>query len=266
MEIRPGFSRPIIRQLQNTTETDTYYVRAVIRETLTGTVIKTVDLTDEGSYRFKYNWTVPSYSNETYIDISTTVYIDSGYTQISGYYGTTNETDVIRGQSFGGAGGGIGYGDIEKIVRQEIAKIKIPEQKKVDLSKIEKDIALLMKAINDKPITEKTDIKPILDELKRLDLAVKGIKMPITDLTNTTEAIKQATGAISDLKEAINDDNEKKSGVLAQMQAILDKMKPFFFDQMDELMSKVDSMKKAYRKVDVLITKPLKDYEDEDNS
>jgi len=261
MEIRPGFSLPIIRQLQNTTETDTYYVRAVIRETLKGTVLKTVDLTDEGSYRFKYNWTVPSYSNETYIDVSTTVYTDSGYTQISGYYGTTTESYVIRGQVFGGGGGGISYGDIEKIIRVEIAKIKIPEHQKVDLSKLEKDIALVMKAISDKPITEKTDISPVIDQLKAIQLSINSIKFPETDLSDVKTALNDNKDAISELKVAIKDEQDNKESILAQMKDILDKMKPFFFDQMNELLDGISELKKTFGKIQTIITKPY----DKDN-
>lgn len=268
-EIRPGYVKPIVRTLQNTAESATYYCRAVIKRSDTNTVLTTVDLVDNGSFRFTYNWTVPSFSNETYIDIAVTAYTDSGYTQISEYYGTWVEQCVIRNQvNFGGGGGsGIGYSDIEKIVerivKKEIASIKFPEQKEVDLS----DVLLLLTNLNRKNIDFEPIIKIIKDSQKSIE---DKLKFPETDIKPVIDALGDNLEAIRSLESSINNDKTAIEGVLnRQIEAtdkqeeITNKMKKYFADDMEEVKEKLEETNKRIGQIGVIVTKPLINDEDE---
>jgi len=269
-EIRPGFILPIVKQLQNTTETDTYYLRAVIKDTVKGTVLKTVNLTDEGSYRFRYDWSVPSFSNETYIDISVTAYTDSGYTQISSYYGTWTEQYVIRNQvNFGGGGGsGLSYSDIERIIKAEIAKIKIPEYKETDLTQV---LAILSELAK-----KNVDLSPLLSAIEtnkaNLEKRIDGIRMPELDTKPIIDALGENLTMIRELDGSIKADREQVNSAVSNIKeasdnldTILEKGKNYFTKDIDRLEEKIDKIEKEVKgiakgiPVSVVITKPLKD-------
>lgn len=136
-------------KINNPSDTGTYYVRAVIKSSLSGAVLDTLDLTDNGSQYFSKLWLTPTdpTGTGTQIVIFKTVYTDSGYTTESPNYGTTIENYIIKHipfQPMGSIGtpqARIDYQQIEKIVRRVLSeqeKVEPPE--KVDLSGIQKCI------------------------------------------------------------------------------------------------------------------------------
>ena len=94
MQLAPNTTFAIVRQIEDHTDSATYYVQAVIRNAQTDALIATVNLTDQGSRRFSKNWQVTADASGQgfYISILTSVYTNSGYTTKSQNYGDKMET------------------------------------------------------------------------------------------------------------------------------------------------------------------------------
>lgn len=201
--IQPQLDFPIIRQITNHLDTDTLYVRAVIRDA-DGTLIENVNLTDKGSQRFQKKWhAVADTSGQgKYVSIVTSVYSDSGYSNKSENYGDEENTYLIfdRVMPAMRGGGGVDARTVRRIIEEEIQKIPQPE--KVDLGAIPKpekvqlrweevlrglteikealgnvptdtvNLSPVVSRLNDvaqlietKPVTPETDLAPVLDVL-----------------------------------------------------------------------------------------------------
>ncbi len=144
LQLEPRENYTIVRKLDDPNDSDTYYVRAFIRNSKTDALLDTVDLTDKGEGRFTGNWQVvaDTVGLGIYIDITTRVYTDSGYTVINEKYADRQDQYLVLARYnpvFGnGSGGGrdIDYKKVRKIVQEEIAKIppvEIPAFPKVNI-------------------------------------------------------------------------------------------------------------------------------------
>lgn len=195
--IQPQENFAIVRQLADHTDGTTYYVRAVVRNSLDDTIIDTVNLTNQGSRRFTRSWQAPADVSGLglYIDITTTVYSDSGYTTKSPNYGEENNVylvyDRARHSGGGGSGGGadIDYKKIEKIVKSLADKIT---EKPKDTTKQAKPV----------------DLKPVLAGLTRIQNLVAGIEMPEyeCDFTPVLEAIAGTENKMLQAVDTITDE------------------------------------------------------------
>lgn len=202
--LHPQKTFTVVRQIANHLDTDTNYVRAVIRNAYTDAIIDTLNLTDRGSQRFSLNWRIPADPSGEgfYVSIVTSVYTDSGYTTKNANYGDEENTYLVedRVNAFrGGGGGGVDSRTVRRIMQEEIAKIEIPE---VEMPEIEKmpemkwdtvlsSIAELKTALKpEKP--EKIDFKPLFDALQSLrnDVQEKEVTEP-TDLSPILEKLNE---------------------------------------------------------------------------
>ena len=134
MQLNPGETFAIVRQLADPNDAGTYYVRATIRNARTDTLLATKDLTDRGGQRFSVEYQVPSSTSDAlYIAISTRVYTDSGYTTLSTDYGQEIQTYLVetRSKHFGGGGSvlKVDYEKIRGMIRESIDTLKFPETK-----------------------------------------------------------------------------------------------------------------------------------------
>lgn len=214
MQLHPREKFIVTRQLQNPYITDTFYVRAVIRNSKTDTTIATLDLEDQTGQRFTKEWLVPADPSGLgfYVSIVTSVYDDSGYTTKSQNYGDEETTYLVQDRYIWNpnypVGADIDYKRIKKMIDEAIATIQIPkplEQKVVtitkevvkevrvpevrivesqrspDLSPILKAIAAVGKKVDDKEVTEvpeqeKIDVSPIIDKIDLMSTTL-GKKM-----------------------------------------------------------------------------------------
>jgi hypothetical protein len=129
--LQPQSSFPIVRQIANHLETDTLYIKAVVRNA-DGDTIDTVLLDDKGGQRFQKKYRVPidASGQGAYISIVTSVYTDPGYTTKNPNYGDEENTYLIfdRVTSRGSGGGNVVNGsnlslqDIRRVVAEEIKK------------------------------------------------------------------------------------------------------------------------------------------------
>lgn len=185
--LQPQSSFPIVRQIANHLDTDTLYVRAVVRNA-DGDIIETVDLEDKGEQRFQRRYRVPvdSSGQGAYISIITSVYSDAGYTTKSPNYGDEENTylvfDRVMPAMRGGGGATVDMKAIRRIVSEELDKVK-PEPVEVEVEEPEAPprwdevlsaidtVGSKIEAVVAKIPTELVDVAPItsaLDEVKQL--------------------------------------------------------------------------------------------------
>lgn len=234
LSIRPGSTFPIVRQIADPTDSATYYVRAVVRDSVTGDTIATVDLVDQGNQRFTYNYPAPSDGSGfgRYIDVTTTVYSDSGYTTRTGIYADENQTYMVKENEvhlgFGGGGADVDYKKIRTILKElldehekmempeipeqkditpainaletrilgAINGIEIPQPEKIDLtdviSKVDEAINTLLIAVDSKEVTPETDITPVLSQIE--SLPVRDIVEKLDEIRDTFAGMSEAIG------------------------------------------------------------------------
>lgn len=207
--LQPQSSFPIVRQIANHLDTDTLYVRAVVRNA-DGDTIDTVDLEDKGGQRFQRRYRVPvdTSGQGAYISIITSVYTDSGYTTKSPNYGDEENTylvfDRVRGTGGGGGGSNLDAGTIRRIVAEELAKVETPEAPELpeipryemrwqDILESIDEVRNMVARIPTQKVNE-AGIAARVDELGRSILGAIQDKevTPETDLTPALEAIDAA--------------------------------------------------------------------------
>lgn len=223
MQLIPGRTFTVVRQIGNHTDTGTYYVRAVIRNAYSDAILDTLDLTDKGGQRFKKDWLVPSEPSGlgAFISIVTSVYTDSGYTTKSDNYADEENTYLWAVMNFNSGGGfseKFDYRRVADIVDKAIATIpppppfpEIPTPKEYEmrwdevfsrLDTIESKVAALP--------TENNDDAPIMAKLEELVGAVEAKDVtPETDLSPVISAVKDVE---KKLVSAANDINRTVSG------------------------------------------------------
>lgn len=239
--IKPQQNFTVVRQIANHTDTDTYYVRAVIRNAYTDAILDTLNLTDRGSQRFSKNWQAPADTSGQgfYISIVTSVYTDSGYTTKSANYGDEENTHLVMelpnvSQRFGG-GGTLDSYTIRRIVSEELAKLPVP--KEIDLSAFPKQREYEMRwdevlgAINGlkEALPKETDLSPMLSKLSEAIELIKNKPVtPETDLSpvlSLLDDIKKGMEAnYSDVAGIVNDFGEDiKRSVARNMEGVLNR-------------------------------------------
>lgn len=219
LTLRTAGNFTVVRQIANHLDTDTNYVRAVIRNAYTDVILDTLDLTDKGGQRFSKNWRVPSDPSGEgfYISIVTSVYTDSGYTTKNANYGDEENTYLVadRERNFGGgmSGGGVDSRTIRRIISEELEKLPKPE--KVEIPEMEKmpemrweeclsAIKELKTALKpEKP--EKVDFQPLNDALQSILSAVNEKEVtPATDISPILEKLEEQIGIIDKTRAETN--------------------------------------------------------------
>lgn len=198
--LQPQKAFTVVRQIANHLDSGTYYVQAKIRDAYTDELLATVDMPLASAQRYRGAWQVcadPS-GEGRYVSIVTSVYTDAGFTTKSENYGDEETTYLVQDRVLvGRGGGGLGMSDVRRIMREELEKLpkpeafdysRIPEPKDMqdrtdeilaaikenkpekaempDLEPIRQDIAAVKEAIEQKPVTEPTDLTPILTALQ----------------------------------------------------------------------------------------------------
>jgi hypothetical protein len=194
LQLSPKEQFTIVRQLEDSSDSNTYYVKSVIRDAKTDDIIDTVYLTDKGTQRFSKVWEVcadPS-GRGRFIVITSYVYSDAGYTTLSNIYAARGDTYLVETRwnyGIGGHGGGmdVSYKKIREIVQEEINKIPKTE---VDFS----DVLLAIKAI--KP----TNISDLEKHLEVIGEMIQKIKIPsvnLSPLLKELQSLQKDNGKLS---------------------------------------------------------------------
>lgn len=213
--LQPQVAFPIVRQISNHLDSDTYYVRAIVRNA-SGVTIDSVNLTGQGGQRFQTSWQVPvdSSGQGSYISIVTSVYTDSGYTTKSPNYGDEETTYLIFDRvmpAMRGGGSKVDYSSIRKIVQEEIEKAKpekinIPEQKEYQANFEE-----VINSINEQSESIKRSIEANKPENVNLE--------PISGVVIDT--VSQAVELLSQQIETVLNDSQFSS-MLSKLEEVRD--------------------------------------------
>lgn len=113
MQVNPNETIHLAALIGDTTDATTYYVQCVVRDTATSTTLDTVKLTPAAgnSRRFYGSTEAPSSTgNGRWIDITTTIYTDAGYTTKAAAYPEVLEKYLVAPRWNLAVGGG-GSGD-----------------------------------------------------------------------------------------------------------------------------------------------------------
>jgi hypothetical protein len=264
--LSPQTILPLVYLIQDHTDVNTYYVRAVVKDSRTGTVLKTIDLTDNGDRRFTGLYSVPA-AEDQYIDIKTTVYSDSGYTTIAQdkYEEITQYLVKTQwGLQFGGAGGGVrmsvDYEKIKKMIDDAVSGIEKVE--KIDLTPIFSKLETLQLCVNDIEMPNMADAKPdpvnlspIISKLDILSQKVeKIIDKPDIEIPEAEKFdYEKILIVLSDMKTSILDSIKNVEDNTAQRKANISDVVPKIRTSMDEITKLLNDSGIALPKVD---TKP----------
>lgn len=194
--LQPQSEFAIVRQIANHIDTGTYYVRAEIRYAYTDVLIERISLNLKGDQRYSNNWRSPADTSGQgyYISIVTSVYTDAGFTTKSENYGDEENTYLVQERVLGSlksGGGGLDMRTTRRIVEEEIAKIKFPEQERVvfpkqkeydnKLSELSKALSDIKALVGSLP-TENNDLRPLMIRLNELGIELKT--KPVTKETD----------------------------------------------------------------------------------
>ena len=200
LNLSPRESFTIVRQIEDHTDTGTYYVQAVIRNAKTDATIETLNLTDQGSLRFTKNWQVPADASGQglWVSILTSVYTDSGYTTKSQNYGDKMEIYLIQERYVFNpnypmpTGPDIDYKRIKKMIVEAVKDIEFPEQKTVEQTEIDFLTPLL---------ALKEEVRTMVDAIpqpEKVSPTLKRIEMTLATITKTcTDIEKNSTPEVS---------------------------------------------------------------------
>lgn len=206
ISIQPKEKFPIVRVLGDHTDATTYYVRATIRDPITDTTLAVLALADLGSRRFYYEWEAPSDVSGLgrYVDITTEVFTDSGYSSKASTYADENNSylvwDRISGIKGGGSSADIDYKKITKIVKDATPK----PPKEVDFYPLQeslKSLEGLIRAIK-VPEAEKINLSPLMAEIENLSQQLKRSEVAIIDEVQAKEIPEQEKIDFAPLLEA----------------------------------------------------------------
>lgn len=219
MILIPATSFPITWSKQNLADSTTYYVKAVIRDVRTETILATILLTDLGNGRFSGTWNVPQDGSGfgRPVEIEKTVYEDSGYTQVSGIYGRWLDRYLIYNIAprspattggYGGHSAGIDYAKLKELIRETIKEeIEKPE-----------------------PV-EKVDLSPVLSSISVFTEVIEELQSRLLQVeTKERNDTKVFDAAIADLKKVVIGVQKDLIGTKSDMKSVADKTLSTFSD------------------------------------
>lgn len=238
MQIEPQTPLALVYKIEDPSLfTNTYYVRAKIRDSYTGSLIESINLTrssDGSRYTSQTNSPADPSGLGRLIDVTISVYSDSGYTTYASEgFAERIERFLVRTQQhfFGGVSGGnsdIDYDRIEKIlekvvtVKVDIPQINFSEVKTllnflIDLvEKLDKKISLL-------PTETKSDYTPIISNIN--SIGEKIIKsFPKIQSPKETD-FSPILSALTSLSEKISESGQiysaQKESIISEISALL---------------------------------------------
>lgn len=244
--LQPREYFPISRLLPDPSDSNTYYLRAVIRNATSGATIDTVDLLTQGNRIYAEAWQAPSdpSGRGLFITITTSVYTDSGYTTKSDVYGEETDTFVVFDR----------FNSLQLLATQ-ISAIVGSGAEEIDYKKIKKmiddafqNVSARLKVLESKETPKPLDLSPVLASLSKISSAVASIKIPefekadlapfLEKFTSETNRVLEAIAAIvipepekmpdilSPINERFDEVETKRGEDMEQLQTLLKELAP----------------------------------------
>lgn len=237
IQLHPKETFTIVRQIEDHTDSGTYYVQAVIRNSKTDALLATVNLDNKGNRRFTKSYIVPAdpSGEGMWISILTSVYTDSGYTTKSQSYADKMESYLVQARPVFNpnypipTGQDIDYKKIRTIIESVVNQNK-PEPFKVTefetyVGALRKDIKEVVSLLNKIP-TDTVELSPILDNndknSKELKSLIGKINIPTIDYDQIKEMVvdelnsfkEKISSIISATKGSVNMSESQKSELM----------------------------------------------------
>jgi hypothetical protein len=234
MNLTPNQQYNITRQLDNVTDTNKYYVQAVVRNNA-GKTLATINLTDNGNQRFSAPYQVPADTSGMgmYISITTYVFDDPNYSIPDGNYATEdNEYLVIQPPLSTFGNGGTTIVDYDKI-KKFISDIKFPSIPNYD-SKFSQ-----IKEHHDEQFNKLRDfVGKNIKEIKMTKYDDSSIKQSINTLQKEIESLRATHEASI---KAITQSHEK---TIAESKSNYEKSMELMNNKIDRITEKLSSVEK----------------------
>lgn len=181
MQVEPQTPLPAVYQIVDHTDPnrDAYYVRAVVRDSLTAATLATVNLLSKGEGRYASVFPAPADGTGLgrQIDVTITVYTDTGYSLKSELYQQIIEKWYVKtaAVSYGGGSGGDGTDydyivkSVDKLLVKRLKEIKDALPESVDLEGVSRAIAQLEQKIDgiDIPEPERISFDMVLEAINK---------------------------------------------------------------------------------------------------
>jgi len=212
-QLEPSETFIITRQITDPADTNTYYLRAYIRNAESDTLLDTVNLTDKGDQRFRGNWHVPVDGSGLgfYVTITVLVFTDSGYTTESKRYARTEQVYLIQ-QRFnpmlgGGGGADVNYKKVRRIIQEELKRLPQPiEPEDINWTPILEKIRDNYEKISSIkfPHQKEVDLGPILKTIKEVERAIQLIRIPEPEKIDLSPAMKELSKVLGKVEDLFN--------------------------------------------------------------
>lgn len=251
IQLAPREYFTVVRQLQDHTDSTTYYVRATIRDARTDELLDVLDLVDRGNRRFSLPWLVCADSSGLgrYISVLSEVFTDDAYTTKAQGYGDEMETHLVLERRViipgGPSGPSVDYKKIEKMIKACLEEYK-PEatqpQKPVDLKPIVKKLIKIQEKLTSfkmptVPEIKPVELQPVISSIKSSHEAVLEAIRNIpgrdeNDILPLAQALDNLN--IQDLKEQITSSVEDMKKVIDSFSGVTENM-PEWRDKLQEI-------------------------------
>lgn len=176
--VNPRESVQLVYTLDDPSDAGVYYIQAVVRNTLSGATITTVNLTAGSSGRFTGSFEAPADTSGRglWIDVTMTVYTNSGYSVVSDTYRRQNVPYLVQERwnvalRGGGGGSDLTKGDVREAVGEAL---KTKEMTQSELSQQLMEILAAVRAIAI-PSPYQMDMTGVVIALERLQSTVAGL-------------------------------------------------------------------------------------------
>lgn len=238
MQIEPQTPLALVYKIEDPSLfTNTYYVRAKIRDSYTGSLIESINLTrssDGSRYTSQTNSPADPSGLGRLIDVTISVYSDSGYTTYASEgFAERIERFLVRTQQhfFGGVSGGssdIDYDRIEKIL-EKVVTVKV-DTPRINFSEVNTLLNFLIdlvekldKKISLLPTETKSDYTPIISNInsigEKIIKAFPKIEKPEKiDLSPISESLIALSEKISESEQV---HSVLKESIITEISALL---------------------------------------------
>lgn len=251
--ISPSKQFVIERHLNNPSDTNTYYCKAVVTNTLTGEVLQTINLTDNGGLYYTGKWVTPGDPSGTglQVTVSTTIYTDAGYTTVSVVYGTEKDSYIVQfipgvrgvGVASGYQAEAVDYKKMESTMRKVVGDmVKIPETKmpeqyddsnvmdllstvhdivsKINIPKDKSD-EIVSKITNHPNFANLSKIGDLPERLKSLMVIPKQLESVIKLADKFEQAEKSDDNLHAEIQGFLSDQKDERTAFYKQLKDIL---------------------------------------------
>ncbi len=236
MQVDPQYRLPLVYELTDPFDSTTYYIRAVIKDSLTGDTLNTVDLISQGSGRYTSSAFAPQdpSGQGRHIDVTISVYTDAGYSVYSENYQKKIDKYLVKRttSNFGGVGGvDIDYKKIEKIIEKIISE-KISEIPAIDFSTVLDGLNNLKKQISgidipEFPVIKPTDLSPVMKAIddvgKSIVRKVGAIHIPEQKETDLSPVILALTNVKKEVEALTSLSATQKTEILKTIEDTIQK-------------------------------------------